>query len=99
MTHPAAARPSVLRSWSALALTCMLALVAMAVQTGRANALNTCFRAIGEYEIFYSSAAHTKVVGRCTISAFCGVQPGCTGTTSNFVQVVETVPCEYCPPS
>lgn len=43
---------------------------------------------------YYSSAAHTMVVGRCSNGPCPGA--GCTGTKSSFATASESAICEIC---
>ena len=54
---------------------------------------NACFMAENVIVTYWSSAAHTKIVGQCSSGPCPGA--GCTGTRSSFYTVSESS-CEIC---
>jgi hypothetical protein len=53
-----------------------------------------CYFAENIITTYYSSAAHTQIVGRCSQGPCLGA--GCTGTKSSYVTVSNSSICEVC---
>jgi hypothetical protein len=63
------------------------------IGVGPAHA-SECYFAENITFTYYSSAAHTQIVGRCSQGPCLGA--GCYGTTSQYVVVSESGICEVC---
>jgi hypothetical protein len=75
----------------------LLALLALLWAAGTTPVrASSCFFGENLITTYYSSAAHTSIVGICSSGPCAGA--GCTGTKSDFVTVRESGLCEVCVP-
>ena len=84
-----------LRSRVAKALGLLAALVAIWCAGAAPVRARTCFFAENIIITYYSSAAHTQIVGRCSTGPCLGA--GCTGTKTSFITGSNSPICEVCP--
>lgn len=81
-------RPLAVRCFGLLAGLVLIWFAAAPVQASE------CFFGENIITVYYSSAAHTQIVGTCSMGPCAGA--GCTGTKTSFVTVHESGICEVC---